>query len=186
MQIRSAGVVRIVLVGLLLSGSLLAGCGGPATAPAAGASTGAAASPATFTAATLGGGTFDSAALAGNPAVLWFWAPWCPTCAGQAKTVRGLAETYRGRVTVLGVAGLDKPAEMDHFVDIFKLTGMTHLADEQGVVWKRFGIAEQSLYVLLDASGQVSYRGRLDDDDLTARVAAMAGAQPTRHDAASS
>lgn len=28
-----------------------------------------------FTAATLDGGTFDSAVLSGKPAVLWFWAP---------------------------------------------------------------------------------------------------------------
>jgi hypothetical protein len=58
-------------------------------------------------------------------------------------------------------------------VDIFRLTGMTHLADEEGVVWKRFGIAEQSLYVLLDAAGQVLYQGRLDDDELAERVESM-------------
>ena len=166
MQVRS--VVRIVLAAVVL-----AGCGSPApSSGGTGRSTVAPAS-ATFTAATLGGGTFDSATLAGRPAVLWFWAPWCPTCAGQAKTVRALADRYQGKVTVLGVAGMDKPAEMDHFVDIFRLTGMTHLADEEGVVWKRFGIAEQSLYVLLDGAGQVLYQGRLDDDELAERVESM-------------
>jgi peroxiredoxin len=162
------------VVGIVLSAVLLAGCG--PSAPSAGGPGPSAAAPtsATFTAPTLGGGTFDSASLAGRPAVLWFWAPWCPTCAGQAKAVRALADTYQGKVTVVGVAGMDKAAEMDHFVDIFKLDGMTHLADEQGAVWKRFGIAEQSLYVLLDASGQVSYRGRLGDDELAERVQAMA------------
>ena len=30
---------------------------------------------ATFTATLVGGGTFDSAALAGRPVAYWFWAP---------------------------------------------------------------------------------------------------------------
>ena len=172
-----------LLIRIVLAAVLLAGCGSPApssggagrsaVAPASATPASATPASATFTAATLGGGTFDSTTLAGRPAVLWFWAPWCPTCAGQARTVRALADRYRGKVTVLGVAGMDKPAEMDHFVDIFRLTGMTHLADEEGVVWKRFGIAEQSLYVLLDAAGQVLYQGRLDDDELAERVESM-------------
>jgi hypothetical protein len=52
---------------------------------------------------------------------------------------------------------------------------IVHLADEQGVVWKRFGVTAQSTYVLLDASGQVVYRGYLDGDALTRKLTALAG-----------
>jgi thiol-disulfide isomerase/thioredoxin len=112
--------------------------------------------------------------LAGKPALLWFWAPWCSTCAGQAETVRGLADTYRGKVTVLGVAGMDKVPEMNEFVKLFKLQNMTHLADEQGAVYRHFKVTQQSTYALIDASGKVLGRGPLDNADVTARVKALA------------
>jgi len=54
-----------------------------------------------------------------------------------------------------------------------KVQAMTHLADEAGVVWKRFGVTAQSIFVFLDASGQVTFKGRLDADEVPDRVAAL-------------
>ena len=51
--------------------------------------------------------------LEGVPAVLWFWAPWCPTCRAQIPTVSGLGKEYAGRVHVVGVGGLDTQAEIE-------------------------------------------------------------------------
>jgi len=155
-----------VWAGLLV----LAACGGP-SAPAAGTKT----DLLDFTVTTLDGAKFEGKSLAGKPAVLWFWAPWCPTCLGQAPWVKQVATAYAGKVTFVGVAGLDKESEMRWFVDLTKLDNMPHLADEEGVVWKRFGIAEQSLFVVLDASGSVVGRGRLDEDELKDKLTALAG-----------
>jgi thiol-disulfide isomerase/thioredoxin len=129
----------------------------------------------TFTVATLDGGTFDGRSLAGKPAVLWFWAPWCPTCAAQAPHVRQVAARYAGKVTVVGVAGLDEVAAMHRFVELTKVDTIAHVADEQGVVWRRFGVTAQSTYVLLDASGTIVHRGYLDDADLDRILAQLAG-----------
>lgn len=123
-----------------------------------------------FSVATLDGGTFDGRTLAGKPAVLWFWAPWCPTCLGQAKQVNTLAADYAGKASVVGVAGLDKAAEMRDFVGLAKLSGFPQLADEQGVVWKRFGMTQQSTFVVLDAQGAVTASGRLDPAGLPGQL----------------
>ncbi len=123
-----------------------------------------------FTVATLDGGTFDGRSLAGKPAVLWFWAPWCPTCLGQAKQVNALAADYAGKAAVVGVAGLGTVPEMNEFVGLAKLSGFPQLADEQGAVWKRFGMTEQSTFVVLDSQGGVVDRGRVDPAELPGRL----------------
>jgi thiol-disulfide isomerase/thioredoxin len=171
------------LLGPVLAGALaLTACAGPAapgdaTDPAARDPTVAAAGKADlgFAVATLAGGTFDGQSLAGKPALLWFWAPWCPTCVVEAPQVGQAAHDYQGRITVVGVAGLDTTEAMREFVALPQVGHIVHLADEQGVVWKRFGVTAQSTYVLLDASGHVVYRGYLDGDELTRKLTAQAG-----------
>jgi thiol-disulfide isomerase/thioredoxin len=128
-----------------------------------------------FTATTVDGARFDAAVLTGKPAVLWFWAPWCPTCAGEAPQVARLAARYTGKVTMVGVAGLDKQPAMREFVTRMHTSGFVNLADEAGVVWRRFGITAQATYMLIDAAGQVVYTGYLDDDQLASRLAHLAG-----------
>ena len=59
---------------------------------------------------------------------------------------------------------------MDDFVADFGLAGMPHLNDKAGKLWKRFGIVQQSWYVMLDRAGRVTYKGYLDDLQLTEKV----------------
>ena len=40
-----------------------------------------------FTGTTLSGAPFNGAGLQGKPAVLWFWAPFCPFCNAEAPGV---------------------------------------------------------------------------------------------------
>jgi len=129
-----------------------------------------------FEMATVDGGRFSSTALAGRPVLLWFWAPWCPTCLRQSRTMREVVAANDGKVAVIGVAGLDTVEAMRGFVTMTKLSQMTHLADVDGLVWKRFGIVEQSLFVMLDRTGAVVYSGRIDDRELAKEMAALARA----------
>jgi thiol-disulfide isomerase/thioredoxin len=116
-----------------------------------------------FSGTTLDGSTFSAASLAGRPVVLWFWAPWCATCFGQAASVAKLAKTYSGRVNWLGVAGLDKSVKaMDKFVSEGEVGNITHLNDQAGTVWKKFGIKEQSTFVMINRTGKVMQTGWLD------------------------
>lgn len=127
-----------------------------------------------FTATTLDGQTFDGTTLAGKPALLWFWAPWCPTCAGQAAHMSEVAAEYDGEITVVGVGGLGQADAMRVFVDERGVDSFVHLSDEAGAVWQRFGITAQSTYVVLDAAGAVVAEGSLSEDELDAALASVA------------
>ncbi len=165
---RRAVVSMVVVAALALTGCGATG-GGPQPEPR-GAGTASADGGYDFTVATIDGATFDGRGLAGKPAVLWFWAPWCPTCLGQAKQVNALAADYSGKAAVVGVAGLGTVPEMREFVGLAKLSGFPQLADEQGVVWKRFGMTAQSTFVVLDAEGAVTARGHVDPAELPGRL----------------
>ncbi|MDQ7909656.1 redoxin domain-containing protein [Phytohabitans sp. ZYX-F-186] len=172
------------------------GCGGGATAggdwnagrpPAAGQPAAAGQEPAAerkagpvpatlkFTGTTLDGKAFDAASLAGRPTVLWFWAPWCATCFGQAASVSDMQAEFGGKVNLLGVAGLGDAKEMAEFVADGQVGNVTHLNDQAGAVWKKFQIAEQSTYVFLDQDGKVLSKGWMDSIDFEGKVAELAG-----------
>jgi thiol-disulfide isomerase/thioredoxin len=189
----AALLLPVVLLGVAACGSsgppgsaggagpaLAAETGGPSAAAAGAASSaspaGASATPYTgpvpdtlkFSGTTLDGSTFNASSLAGRPVVLWFWAPWCATCFGQAPSVAKLAKDFSGRVNWLGVAGLDKSVkEMDKFVSEGEVGNVTHLNDQAGTVWKKFGIKEQSTFVMINRSGKVMQTGWLDSVTLS-------------------
>jgi thiol-disulfide isomerase/thioredoxin len=128
-----------------------------------------------FAGKTIDGVAFDAATLAGKPALLWFWAPWCATCASEASSVQEMHETYGGKLGVLGIAGMGSNAEMHEFVSDLEIPDVPALDDEAGVVWRKFGITQQSTYVLLDRTGAVVTNGYLDSVDLPAKVKALVG-----------
>ncbi|MET7835582.1 redoxin domain-containing protein [Micromonospora sediminicola] len=127
-----------------------------------------------FDAKTLDGTAFSAAALAGRPVVLWFWAPWCATCASQAWTVAEIAPSYRDTVPIVGVAGLGQQKAMKEFVTEFDLAGTPQLDDRAGAVWRRFKVVEQSTFVILDRDGKVVHQGFLDGESLTRQVETLA------------
>ncbi|MGX6601674.1 TlpA family protein disulfide reductase [Micromonosporaceae bacterium Da 78-11] len=129
-----------------------------------------------FSAKTVDGSTFDGAVLAGKPAVLWFWAAWCPKCRAAGPHVAATQSMYAGKVNFVGVAGLGSGRDkMADFVADTGVAGFPHLADDQGDVWRRFGVTAQEYFVVLDATGTVVHQGPLSRDDLRDRVAALAG-----------
>lgn len=156
---------------------VLGGCGTDTT-PAA-SSTGdemvdAAEAPALdFTATTLEGEKFEGASLEGAPAVLWFWAPWCPTCFSQIPTVSGLGQDYAGRVNVVAVGGLDTQDAIEESAG--RIKHVTHLVDDEGTVWKHFRVTAQSTFTVVDADGEIVHQGYLEDEELEELVADLAG-----------
>lgn len=125
-----------------------------------------------FTATTLDGEAFEGGTLAGKPAVLWFWAPWCPTCRAQSSNVSALAEKYDGQVAVVGVGGLDSAESIEDVAG--QIPHVTHLVDADGSVWQQFRVTAQSTYTVLDAEGEIISEGYLDDADLNSLVAKLA------------
>ncbi|SNS00875.1 TlpA family protein disulfide reductase [Blastococcus mobilis] len=112
---------------------------------------------------TLDGQPFSSSRLAGRPAVLWFWAPWCTVCRAEAPDVAEVAAEYAGWVEVIGVAGLGDRTSMQDFVADTGTGCLVHLVDEDGELWSRFGIVSQPAFVFVDRSGGIqTFAGSLD------------------------
>ena len=127
-----------------------------------------------FAGTTVDGDEFKGSTLAGKPAVLWFWAPWCPKCQAAAPDVKRLAGQYDGKVAFVGVAGLGSASDMRGFVKDNKTNGFVNLADEAGDVWRKFGVKQQHTYVLITADGKIAHTGGLTGDQLEARVGKLA------------
>jgi len=167
--------VRLKIVaGLLLAAVLaLSGCAASGSNTESGARSGASAVSLKFTGEDIDGAPYDGEQLADKPTVLWFWAPWCPTCRAQAGGVETLAKKYAGQVNVVGVGGLADAADIRDFAR--QVDGPTHLIDEEGEIWRHFNVTAQSSYVVLDADGVVVSAGYLDDDALADQVAELVG-----------
>ena len=161
--------------------ALFAACGsggattssGDAAAPGSGSSD----APAQFTADLLGGEELTSASFAGKDTVLWFWAPWCTVCRGEADDVVAAASALDGKVEVIGVAGRGEVPEMEGFVSDTGTGGLTHVVDDDGSIWSSYEVFAQPAYAFIDDSGSVEvFVGALGEDALVERMSALAEA----------
>jgi thiol-disulfide isomerase/thioredoxin len=124
-----------------------------------------------FTGTTIQGAPFSGASLAGKPVVLWFWAPWCTICRGEAPDVAKVAAEFSGRVAFVGIPGLGSVDEMKGFVSDTGTSGFTHVADVDGTLWARFGVAAQPAFVFVTRDGQSQeVSGSLAADQLRTAV----------------
>ncbi|WP_165988186.1 redoxin domain-containing protein [Streptomyces sp. YIM 98790] len=129
-----------------------------------------------WTAPAVGGGEFDASALAGSPAVLWFWAPWCPVCQGEAPGIKAAHEEWGDEVTFVGVAGHGDESQDETFVNTFGLDGFTHARDLDGSLWAGFGVASQPAFAFVSKGGSVEVvPGSLNEQELDNRLSELAG-----------
>ena len=130
-----------------------------------------------FTGTTLSGAPFNGASLAGKPAVLWFWTPWCPFCNAEAPSVSSVAAANPG-VTFVGVAARSDVAAMQGFVSKYNLN-FTNLNDADGAIWARYNVPWQPAYVFYRADGTSTFvnnpTSAMSEQELAGRVAALRG-----------
>ncbi len=126
-----------------------------------------------FTGTTLSGEALEGSTLKGKPAVLWFWAPWCPTCRAQIPNLSHLAEQYAGKVSVVGVGGLDSAGAIEDLAA--RIPNVTHLIDDRGLLWRHFRVTAQSTFTVISSDGEIVSEGYLEDAQLNALVAQLAG-----------
>ncbi|SKH70855.1 Probable conserved lipoprotein DsbF [Mycobacteroides abscessus subsp. bolletii] len=105
-----------------------------------------------FTAQTIDGADFAGSGLAGKKAVLWFWAPWCPTCQKEAPDLQKAA-TAHPDVTFVGVAAQDQVPAMRDFVTKYGLT-FIQLADTDAKVWALYDVTHQPAFAFLGSEGK--------------------------------
>jgi peroxiredoxin len=129
-----------------------------------------------FTTRTVDGKEFKGAALAGESAVMWFWAPWCTVCASEAPAVRKAAEEHGDEVAFVGIPGKGEVAQMRTFVSDHRLGGFQHAVDTDGALWSKFGVSAQPATAFIDKTGKVEVvPGTMSASELNKRVADLAG-----------
>lgn len=130
-----------------------------------------------FKGETLAGEQFDGAALAGRPAVFWFWAPWCSKCRSEGPNVAKAAEKYGDEVSFVGIGGLEKDkGRLRDFVSRTGTGNLTHLDDRTGRLYSHFKVTSQSSFLFMAPDGKTSKdSGPLDEDELSRHVDELLG-----------
>jgi len=128
-----------------------------------------------FTGTTVDGAPFSGASLAGRPAVLWFWTPWCPFCNQEAPNVSAVAAA-NPKVTFVGVAARSDVAQMQSFVSKYNLN-FTNLNDADGSIWAKYNVPWQPAYVFLRPDGTSTFvnnpTSAMSQQELSDRVRAL-------------
>lgn len=135
--------------------ALLAACGTGQQARDTGTGDSTIAQPLQFTAKTIDGAEFSGRQLAGKPAVLWFWTPWCAICRHEAGFIADMAEQHGDQATFVGVAAQDDVSAMRAFASRYGIDAFTNLNDEKGAVWAHFRVPAQPAFAFISAGGTV-------------------------------
>ncbi|MFN8059326.1 MAG: TlpA disulfide reductase family protein [Vicinamibacterales bacterium] len=152
--------------------------------------------PAYEVAETLGGRPVPSLAqLKGRPAVLFFWAHWCPDCKAMAQAIGKLQEQYAAKgLAVIGptqrygyVAARAKAgaAEEMAYIDDVRQKSYNAIADFPVPVgeetFKIYGCSTTPTVVLVDRQGivQLYHPGQMKYEELEPKVRAIVESQAT-------
>lgn len=103
-------------------------------------------------------------APAGKPMVLWFWAPHCTFCRGEAPELLKFQKSHGEHLTILGLGAQD---DYDQAVDFLADTGTDNLEmvwDKTGKSWLHFKVTNQPTVVVVDADGKVTKKWFRDFD----------------------
>ena len=161
--------LKTILITLLLV-LPLAGCGNaeeksqsaPSTAGTIGIMTGQRAPD--FTLNDLSGKTFTLSELRGKkPALLIFWATWCPACRQTIPYFSDLHRQYGPRgleVISINIATNDPLPRVQNFQEVNKLPYRI-LYDEKNEVSRVYGVFGIPTSLLIDRDGIIEYRGNV-------------------------
>ena len=99
------------------------------------------------------GKTLSLADLKGTPVILLFWAPWCPTCNGEAPGWERAYQRWQGKgVAVVGFGLLDTKPAVEAFVQHYHLT-FPNGYDDNGRIAKAYGFTVQPFWAVISKDG---------------------------------
>jgi thiol-disulfide isomerase/thioredoxin len=109
-----------------------------------------------FTAPTLAGGTFDGKSLYGKATILWFWAPWCGSCAADSKDILAAIPDLPAGVQILGVPTFSDLASMHTFADGLGVNALTNIVDDKGAISLAFKLPELPSAAVIYPDGYIA------------------------------
>jgi thiol-disulfide isomerase/thioredoxin len=118
----------------------------------------------------LDGNTIDLASIVGvKPALIEFWATWCPLCAALEPQFAAAKKEHGDALEVIIVAvGVNQsPRSIRRHVEKHAPPGIL-LFDARGRAARAFMAPSTSYVVALDAAGRVVYTGVGEDQDIAA------------------
>ncbi len=112
----------------------------------------------------------------GKPALIEFWATWCPLCKKLQPQMDEIQEKWGDRlhVVAVGVAVNETPRRIRRDLAGHD-PGYPHLYDAHGNAVRAYRAATTSIVVMLDADGKVAYTGVGADQDLVGAVRKLLG-----------
>lgn len=90
----------------------------------------------------------------GKPLLAWFWAPFCPTCRGEAPELDAYMADNGERVDLVGIGTRD---DLDYAEGFLEDTGVSNFAllwEPSGESWVDNAVAAQPYMILFDADGE--------------------------------
>ena len=117
------------------------------------------------------GGTKRLSDLRGTPVLVDFWGAWCGPCIAAVPKMNEIADTYKGKLHVIGVHSTNQASKMNATARRLKMAYPTapdmrnRSAGVYGVQWWPF-------YVLIDSQGKIRANG-LRSDRVEAAVKAL-------------
>lgn len=111
-----------------------------------------------------------------RPALIEFWAAWCPQCEELQPQLDRIQREYgdRLRIVAVAVAVNQNPRRIRRHLDDHD-PGYPYVYDAGGEAVRAYGAATTSIVVILDAEGRVTYTGVGPDQDLVAAVREVLG-----------
>jgi cytochrome c biogenesis protein CcmG/thiol:disulfide interchange protein DsbE len=128
-----------------------------------------------FTATTLEGEQFSSAALAGRPALVNVWASWCDPCVDEHPLLLATAQAYAGELSLVGIVYQDSVDGARGFLARYGDGDWPDLLDTSGRIAIDLGVTGPPETFFVDAAGIVRYRhvGPLTEAVLIERLAML-------------
>lgn len=93
--------------------------------------------------------------LKGKPALINFWASWCPPCREEAPEVARLSRSLHGRAAVVGIDYTDREDNARSFLRQYGWK-FPVLADPNGVYGARYGFSSLPTTIVLDPAGKIA------------------------------
>lgn len=124
---------------------------------------------------TLDGMAWDSASLAGTPALINVWAPWCTPCIGEHPLLLDTARRHAGELQVVGIVYQSTADGAAAFLAHYGDGGWPDVDDASGRIAVSLGATGPPETFFVDATGIVRYRqvGPLTPEVLSQQLAAL-------------